>query len=497
MWSLHPSTNDFMRVKHLLKGLGRFRFSGNDQLDIRDLAYHSQAVKPGSCFVAIRGLNADGHQFIPEAVAKGATAVVVEKEIEVPRGVSKIAVEDTRDALARLSAHLFQNPTLEFRLVGITGTNGKTTTAFLLENISKAAGRSAGLVTTIKIQYDGVTQPTERTTPESYDLQKIFRAMADKKIEDCFMEVTSHALALQRTVGLHFDGAIFTNCTPDHLDFHRDMENYFSAKARLFRERLVVSEKKNLWAVLNWDDPYGRTLAGGLPAKVWRFSLKEKTDVCLRRMEASWEGLKMEVDTKVGGLKLTSPMVGDFSAANILAGVAAALAMEIPAEAIREGVATFRGAPGRMEEIPNARGIKIFVDYAHTPDALENVLRTLRALKPKRILTVFGCGGNRDRLKRPKMGKIADQYSDVVIVTSDNPRFEAPSAIIEEIVSGLRRKNDFYAIEDRRDAVAKALALAKPGDFLLIAGKGHEAYQEVEGVKRPLDDREVVGELVG
>jgi len=420
----------------------------------------------------------------------------VERDVSVPAKVSKIIVEDTRDCLARLSAMLFGDPTKNLRLVGITGTNGKTTTAFLLESIWNAAHLKTGLLSTVAYRYAGKEQTAERTTPESYDLQKIFRSMLNQGVTDCVMEVTSHALDLKRVVGCHFDGAIFTNLSLDHLDYHKDMESYFACKARLFRERLVVSEKRSLWAVLNWDDPYGRTLAGGLPAKIWRFSLREKADVCLEKIMSHWQGLKLEVRTPQGGLTLSSPLIGLFNAANILAAATAALAMEIPLDQISLGIASFQGVPGRLEKIPNDKEIEVFVDYAHSPAALENVLSTLKDLRPKRIITVFGCGGNRDQTKRPLMGSAVERLSDVAIVTSDNPRDERPEEIIAEVTRGFTRGGDFTTIVDRREAIGQAIRLAKPGDCVLIAGKGHETYQEVKGVKKPFDDREVAREFL-
>ncbi|MBI4224692.1 MAG: UDP-N-acetylmuramoyl-L-alanyl-D-glutamate--2,6-diaminopimelate ligase [Deltaproteobacteria bacterium] len=455
-----------------------------------ELAYHSKACKPGCCFVAISGLQTDGHQYISEAVRNGAKTVVVEREVDVPRGVAKIVVEDSRDALARLSAFHFNEPTRELTLVGVTGTNGKTTVTSLLSHIAKQAGLSSGLLGTLHT-------PSGRTTPESYDLQKIFRNMAAGGATHAFMEVTSHALQLKRVTGCHFNGAVFTNLSRDHLDFHENMENYFSQKARLFRQHLVVSEKKNLWAVINADDPYGRTLAGDLPARVWLFSQKGGAEISLQGAAAAWEGLKLEVKTPQGTVSLHSPLKGRFQVNNLLAAVAASLAMEFPMEAITAGIASFSGVPGRMEAVPNGRKNKIVVDYAHTPAALENVLEALRELNPERIITVFGCGGDRDRGKRPQMGKIASQKSDILVVTSDNPRSEDPQKILNEILGGVQPGTEKYAVADRRAAIARALDLAKEGDCVLIAGKGHETFQEIAGEKKPFDDREVVRELLG
>ncbi|OGQ06342.1 MAG: UDP-N-acetylmuramoyl-L-alanyl-D-glutamate--2,6-diaminopimelate ligase [Deltaproteobacteria bacterium RIFCSPLOWO2_01_44_7] len=485
-----------MKLGQLLEGLKKLNFSGDETLNITDLAYHTGQVKPGCCFAAIRGLQTDGHHYIDEAVRKGAKAVLIERDISVPRGVSKIIVEDTRDCLGRLSALLFGEPTKSLRLVGITGTNGKTTIAYLIDSIWQAASYKSGLISTVAYRYGDQLKPAERTTPESYDLQQMFRQMVSKGVTDCVMEVTSHALDLKRVIGCHFDGAVFTNLSQDHLDYHKDMESYFAAKAKLFRERLVVSEKKSLWAVLNWDDPYGRTLAGGLPAKIWRYGVREKADVWASNPKASWDGLRLNVVSPQGNFPLSSSLIGSFNASNILAAVAASLAMEIPIDQISLGVASFKGVPGRLEKISNSKGIEIFVDYAHTPAALENVLNTLRALNPKKLITVFGCGGNRDKTKRPLMGAAASCLSDVAIVTSDNPRDEGPQAIINDILPGLKKNRESLMIVDRKEAISKALELAAPGDCVLIAGKGHETYQEARGVKKHFDDREVAKECL-
>ncbi len=485
-----------MKLGQLLQGLKKLSFSGDEHLSITDLAYHTAQIKPGSCFVAIRGFKKDGHHYVAEAIRRGATAVIIEKDLSVPKGISKILVEDSRDCLARLSAMLFHEPTKNLRLVGITGTNGKTTTAFLIDSIWQAAGLKTGLLSTVAYRVGTEWCEAGRTTPESYDLQKMFQKMVKQGVSDCVMEVTSHALDLKRVIGSHFDGAIFTNLSQDHLDYHKDMESYFACKAKLFRERLVVSEKRSLWAVLNWDDPYGRTLAGGLPAKVWRYSLKEGVEIGLRNLKTHWDGLKMEVATPKGPVSLSSPLIGQFNAYNILAGLAAAMAMELPLDQIAFGIASFKGVPGRLEKISNDKGLHVFVDYAHTPAALENVLHTLRHLNPKRMITVFGCGGDRDRLKRPLMGAAVDRFSDVAILTSDNPRSEEPEAILDEIAAGFRSGKDFERIADRKEAITKALEMAEAGDCILIAGKGHETVQEMQGQKIPFDDRQVAREFL-
>ncbi|MDO8493986.1 MAG: UDP-N-acetylmuramoyl-L-alanyl-D-glutamate--2,6-diaminopimelate ligase [Deltaproteobacteria bacterium] len=486
-----------MKIKELFKGFTGGRFFGDDSIPITSIAIHSQKVVPGGCFIAIRGFETDGHRYIPDAVARGAKVVVMEKDCDLPRKVTKVIVDDARDCLARLSANFYGDPSRQFHLVGITGTNGKTTTAYLLEKIWASASWKTGLLTTVCNRYGSVVEPAQRTTAEAPDLQRMFREMADQRVRACAMEVTSHGIDLKRVVGCHFDGAIFTNLSQDHLDYHGTLENYFAVKARLFRERLVVSEKKKLWAVLNWDDPYGRTLVGGLPAKVWRFSKKDPAaEVFLKNFEENWNGLRGTIQTPKGALEFSSPLISGVNSENILAAVAASLAMDIPVESILDGIASFEGVPGRLQKIKHSGSFQVIVDYAHTPAALEGVLQTLRGLKPKRLLVVFGCGGNRDQQKRAIMGKIAERLADVVILTSDNPRKEDPEKILQDIQSAMMQKEKHFIFVDRREALSKAVAMAQPGDCLLVAGKGHETTQETMGEKRPFDDREVLKEFL-
>lgn len=485
-----------MKLEQLVQNLKGFQWSGDRALDIRDVTCHTDAVKPGSCFVAIRGFRTDGHRFVEEAIRKGASLVVLEEERKVPKGVAKMVVEDSRDALARLAASLFGEPTKQFRLVGITGTNGKTTTAGLLEAIWKAGGATCGVVSTVAYRWGGHREEAVRTTPEASDLQRMFHRMTQESVADCVMEVTSHAIELKRVVGCHFDGLIFTNLTQDHLDFHKTMENYFAAKEKLFREHLSVSEKKNLWAVLNWDDPCGRKLGKDLPAKVWRFSLRQETcPVRLLEADLGMEGSSLRIQTPKGELRVSSPLIGMFNAQNILAAAAAGMAMDIPLEQIEAGIAGFEGMGGRLERF-SRNGVTVFVDYAHTPNALQSVLAALKNICRKKLITVFGCGGNRDREKRPKMGMIAEKWSDRVIMTSDNPRDEDPEAILDEIEKGFAGRDKVARIADRREAIEEALRRALPGDCVLIAGKGHEAYQEIRGVRYPFDDRKVTEEIL-
>ena len=476
----------------------------NVACEIQSIAYHTNQVTPGSCFVAIRGMKTDGHRYINEAVARGAVAVVMEHDMPLPETVTKILVEDARDTLARLSARFFEEPSKQLTLVGITGTNGKTTIAYLLESILVAARLRCGVISTVDARYPSsesvvTTLPATHTTPESYVLQKLLREMVDHHVSHGVMEVTSHAIDLKRVVDCHFDGAIFTNLTPDHLDYHANLEQYYSCKEKLFTERLAVSEKPAVWSVVNWDDPYGRRLAQAIrTGPVLRTSLTEPVEIFTSSLQADWHGLQLTVETPRGSLNLHSPLLGRFNASNILSAVGAALAMKLPMEAIASGIASCRGAPGRLEEVPNTRNLKVLVDFAHTPNALENVLTTLKPLIPGKLITVFGCGGDRDRGKRPMMGKIAADLSDQVIVTSDNPRSESPQTIMDEIVTGMTPtgKKNFQMIIDRREAIRTALAMAKQNDCVLIAGKGHERFQIIGEEKKSFDDHKIAGELL-
>lgn len=486
-----------MKLSSLFRLFGKKPAASEGRIDISGIAYHTDQVTPGGCFVAIRGYQTDGHRFIPQALAKGARVILTEQDVDLPKGVTKILVPDTRDGLARLASLFYGEPTKGLQLVGVTGTNGKTTTSFLIEAIWQAGGLRTGLLSTLEYRWTGHREAAVRTTPESSDLQRMFHRMAAQKVSHAVMEVTSHALDLKRVVGCHFDGAVFTNLSPDHLDHHQNMEQYFATKARLFRERLVVSDKRRLWGVINWDDPYGRTLAAGLPAKIWKFSFQERVDIHARRADIGWRGNDLEIETPAGVVAFRSPLVGRFNVMNLLAAVAAATAMEISRDQIVIGLETFRGVPGRFEKVTDSRSpFQVFVDYAHTPDALENILATLRALKPKRILTLFGCGGNRDKTKRPMMARAVAKFSDVVVVTTDNPRLENPEEILDDIVAGFSPGQTFHRIADRREAITALLNMARAGDCLLIAGKGAEEYQEIGGIKHPFDDRAIVRELL-
>lgn len=466
--------------------------------EITDIAYNSSRVKPGCCFVAIPGVTRDGHDFIPMAIHAGAKVVVSQHPVSVPASVMNLVVEDSRDALARLSDDYFAHPSREMTLVGVTGTNGKTTITYLMESVWKSWGRVPGVIGTVNARFAGTVEPVSHTTPESYELQRILRHMCNADVKCVVMEASSHALAQSRVVGCDFDGAIFTNLTQDHLDYHRDMEDYFRAKARLFRERLVVSHKPKVWGVVNWDDPYGRRLVEDAGFLCYRYSLSEKCEVYPRQMLVTTDGITMEVATPKGGLRIHSSLRGHFNVSNILAVVAASILQGVPLKVIRDGIESLKLAPGRMEPAGVPGGPAVFVDYAHTPDALLNVTKALKSICKGRLITVFGCGGDRDRGKRPLMGEIAANHSDFVVVTSDNPRTEDPMRIIHEIMKGVGRGRNhmMHLVEpDRRFAIRAALKMATPKDVVLIAGKGHEDYQVIGTIKHHFDDREVVEEF--
>jgi UDP-N-acetylmuramoyl-L-alanyl-D-glutamate--2,6-diaminopimelate ligase len=460
----------------------------------------SREVVRGSVFVALRGLKADGTAFARDAVARGAIAVIAEAAAPAEVAVPWLQVPDARLALAALAAALFGNPSNDLVLVGITGTNGKTTTSYLLASIFDAAGIRCGRIGTVGYHVAGREVAATRTTPEAPELQRMLREMVREGCGACVMEASSHALALRRVDYLHFSAAIFTNLTRDHLDFHRDMEDYFLAKRRLF-ELLPPGGV----GVANLDDPRGAAFVSAAPRPV-TYAIDTPADIRPGPLTFSLDGLAFDVRTPRGTLAIRSPLVGRPNAYNILAAVAAAMALDLPFNAIQNGIASLALVPGRFELVSEPRDdVRVVVDYAHTDDALKNLLETARPLAAGRVVTVFGCGGDRDRPKRSLMGAVAARLSDLVIVTSDNPRSEDPQQIIEEIKRGIVMPADrvgpkgqagpkatpYLAIVDRQAAIERAVQDARPGDLVLIAGKGHEKYQEILGRVVPFDDVDV------
>jgi UDP-N-acetylmuramoyl-L-alanyl-D-glutamate--2,6-diaminopimelate ligase len=461
-------------------------------LDVSAVTHDSRRVVPGALFVAIRGLTTDGHRFIEAARKKGAVAVVSEEAAR--EGIPWLRVPDAREALAVLSSAVLGDPAAGLELVGVTGTNGKTTTTYLIDAALRAAGHKVGLVGTVQYRIGDRIQDAVRTTPESSDLQALFREMVDDGCSHAVLEVSSHSLVLKRVHGCAFRVAVFTNLTRDHLDFHGDMEGYFAAKRTLFDTLL----RPDGHAIVNADDDRAGELARVSRGSVWTYGLDHPADLRGEKVALSLEGTSFEARTPRGDFAIRTPLLGRFNIANVLAALGASLALGLPAEAVVRGLASVAGVPGRLERVQAGQDFAVIVDYAHTDDALKNLLETVRELGPRRLITVFGCGGDRDRTKRPLMGAVASRLSDVVIVTSDNPRSEPPEAIVEEILRGMNggRKAERHVILDRREAIARGLELAGSGDAVVIAGKGHETYQVLRERTVPFDDRQVARSLL-
>ena len=466
-----------MQIDSLISALAPREVVGHAPVEIRDLAYDARAVEPGSLFFCVPGERADGHDFAPQAVEAGAVALVVERALDV--AVPQLVVESARNAMPVVADEFFGRPTEQLQVAGVTGTNGKTTTAFLLYAILAAARRRPGLLGTIESRVGGERRPAIRTTPEAIDLQRAFREMLDAGDRSAAVEATSHGSALGRLECVRFRALVFTNLTQDHLDFHGTLEEYFDAKRRLFTEARPP-------AAVNVGDDHGRRLADELRGRqeLLTFGVANDAEIRADELELSPRGARF----RAGGIELETRLRGRFNVENVLGAVAAARLLGIDDDAIAYGVKELRGVPGRFEAVDEGQPFAVLVDYAHTPDSLENVLRTARDLAQNRVICVFGCGGDRDRGKRPLMGRIASDLADVAIVTSDNPRSEDPDAIIAEILTGA---GDAEVEPDRREAIASAVEAAGEGDVVVIAGKGHEQGQQFADRTIPFDDREV------
>jgi len=516
-----------MRLSDLLKTLDPVRFYGieagqsnhvsdigntdnpDPDPEIGSIHYRAQDVQPGGLFVAIEGLTADGHDFIDEALTRGASAIVTQKPVKSESII--IEVENTRKALAAISARFFTHPSEKLFLIGITGTNGKTTTAFLIEHILDKTGMHVGVIGTLNYRYAGKTFPNPMTTPESLDLQKILAEMLDNGVTHVVMEVSSHALDLYRVHECKFDLAIFTNLTQDHLDYHKNMDSYWSCKKRLFTEILdVTSGNDRVLAIINHNDERGRELSHNLKSRLGRESVLSvgfSDNNHIRPEDFSYDlgGITGKISTPNGAFKFKSYLVGKHNLENILCATGVGIVLGLSVEAIKHGIESVKAVPGRLESISNDHKRFVYVDYAHTPDALENVLASLRECTPGRLICVFGCGGDRDKAKRPQMGDIAGRFSDLVVITSDNPRTEPPMEIIDQILEGTKRSIDHaftpsdlaenfpmkgYVVEpDRKNAITLAITVSRPNDAILIAGKGNEPYQIIGDKTIAFDDR--------
>jgi UDP-N-acetylmuramoyl-L-alanyl-D-glutamate--2,6-diaminopimelate ligase len=505
-----------MRLGELMQAGEVEEIQGDPNRAVAGLAYDSRQVEKDFVFFAVPGTRTDGHEFIGDALERGAAAVVVERETASPIKGACVRVRSVRRAMGTWAARFYEYPSRRVALVGVTGTNGKTTVSYLLESIFRAAGMAAGVVGTVNYRYRDRALPAPHTTPESIDLQRLLAEMAAAGVDGVAMEVSSHALELERVRGLDFDAAIFTNLTRDHLDFHGDMERYFASKSRFFTDYLPSSCKKKKSAVIHGGDPKGRELLQRierLGVRSVSYGHAPEWDVHPVEVKGDLDGLRGKIRMGDRSVEFSSPLVGDVNLENILAAAATGYALGLEPEAISGGIARLATVPGRLEKVESGRGFSVLVDYAHTPDALERALGLLKPLTKGRLIAVFGCGGDRDRGKRPLMGEAAARLSDVAVLTSDNPRTEEPLKILEEIEVGVRQtsmkklqrfkpetrnpkpETGVYFVEpDRRAAIRLALELARPGDLVLIAGKGHEDYQILGAKKIHFDDREVARE---
>ena len=484
-----------MLLNNLLKSITVLNMEGDGSTDIRGICYDSRKVSPGFLFVAVEGFKTDGHNYVGRAVEAGATAVLVQRMVEVPPGVTRVITGDTRKGLAMVSAAFYGYPSRKLLLVGVTGTNGKTTTTNLIASIYRAAGEKVGLIGTIANYIGDRKLEVSHTTPESADLQEILRDMVNEGVSVAVMEVSSHALSLDRVAGCEFDVAVFTNLTQDHLDFHRDMEEYLEVKASLFRNIGAGEKQVPKYAVVNADDPYSTSIAEASGAPVVIYGLSEKADFRAVDIKVTGRGCSFAaVSGKYGSTDLSLRLTGLFNVYNTLAAYTAAVEGGLSPGLVKEALESVPGVPGRFETVDCGQDFTVVVDYAHTPDGLENVLKAAGTVTSGRVIAVFGCGGDRDRTKRPIMGEIAGRYSQVPIITSDNPRTEDPHSIIRDIEEGIKRvvPGGYRVIPDRREAIRVAVSEAGTGDMVVIAGKGHEDYQIIGTQKLPFDDREEV-----
>jgi UDP-N-acetylmuramoyl-L-alanyl-D-glutamate--2,6-diaminopimelate ligase len=483
-----------MTLGELLREVPTLEIGAPASLEVTSLAYDSRRAQPGSLFFAIHGEKADGHQFIPQALERGAMAIVSERPAPAELSSRWVRVEKVRRALAAAGRAFYSHADSRLRLIGITGTNGKTTTAFLLESILRAAGVPAGLFGTIEYRVGDRTFGAHNTTPESLDLLVLFAELVEVGGQAAVMEVSSHALAQERVWGFQFAAAVFTNLTQDHLDYHKDMEHYFEAKRRLF-EGLGTPPPE--LAIINLDDAWGRRLLEAPNARRLTYALNGDAQVKPKQLSQSLEGMRATLITPEGKLEIESCLLGRANLANILAAAATGIGLGIPKDKIEQGIGALKAVPGRFERVDEGQPFLVVVDYAHTDDALRNVLKTARELTHHRLVALFGCGGERDRTKRPLMGEAAGSLSDLAVLTSDNPRGEDPLRIMTDALVGLQKTAKPYLAEvDREAAIRRALSEAREGDVVVLAGKGHETYQIIKDQKIPFDDREVARKVL-
>ncbi|KRE35161.1 UDP-N-acetylmuramoyl-L-alanyl-D-glutamate--2,6-diaminopimelate ligase [Paenibacillus sp. Soil522] len=490
-----------MRLKDVAELLITGRLIGDGETELTGIETDSRSISEGQLFICLRGHTVDGHLFAPQAAAAGASALIVERELDLP--LPQIIVRDCRLALAVFANLFYGYPSHSLKLIGVTGTNGKTTTTYLIEHILNDQRMSTGVIGTIERRFNGQSFPMTSTTPQSLQLQRYLSEMRDAGSQYCTIEVSSHALEQGRVMGCRFRTAVFTNLTQDHLDYHETMGRYAAAKGLLFSRLGNVysaEESERSYAVLNADDAISAEYAELTAAEVVTYGIDKEADVRASNIRITAQGTTFHVNTFRGEADVTLQMAGKFNVYNALAAISAVLIEGVELAAIAASLRAIPGVPGRVEAVHAGQAFAVIVDYAHTPDGLENVLRAVRQFAGKRILCVFGCGGDRDRSKRPLMGNIAVKYADYAIITSDNPRTEPPEFILKDIEDGLIKSNidpsSYELLADRKSAIQKAVEMASPGDVVLIAGKGHETYQDINGVKYPFDDRKVAKEAI-
>ncbi|SEF77692.1 UDP-N-acetylmuramoylalanyl-D-glutamate--2,6-diaminopimelate ligase [Caloramator fervidus] len=477
-----------MKLKDLLYGLDSYELIGED-VEIKKISYNSKQVEKGTLFFCIEGFSLDGHKFAEEAVSNGAVALVVSKNVNLSKNVTLVKVKDTRKAMAIISSNFYNNPLKELKVIGITGTNGKTTSTFMMKSILEAKNLKTGLIGTIyNIIGDNIVE-AKRTTPESMDLQFMFRQMVESKCNFCVMEVSSHSLELDRVYGVTFEAGIFTNLTQDHLDFHKTMENYFKAKLKLF--------ERTKHAIINIDDSYGRKALDLVNCNVITFGIENLADVFAKNLKIEDSGTIFTLCYDNQEVDINLHLPGKFNVYNALGCAAAAISLGIDLKTIKLGLESLKSVPGRSEKINSKKGFTVIIDYAHTPDGIENILKATREYTKGKLVILFGAGGDRDKTKRPLMGKAAGSLADFCIVTSDNPRSEDPEKIIQDILPGVESTGCPYkVIVDRKEAIKYALMNANEGDVIVIAGKGHETYQIIKDKVIPFDEKEIVNEFL-
>ncbi len=478
-----------MPLHQLIAATDAVVLEGSTSREVSGMTYDSRRVNPGMVFFAVRGEKNDGHDFISEAIDRGAVAVVCERNGFISHRATKVQVKDCRKAMAQMAAEFYGHPSRRLKMIGVTGTNGKTTIAFLARRLLERAGYRTGLLSTIRYEVGDRVLPAGRTTPEALDLQQLLSQMVRAGCQACVMEVSSHAISQNRILGVEFDIGVFSNLTQDHLDYHGTMENYYSAKEQFFKQ--LQSGSKSARAVINHDDKYGRRLLESGYVQATSFGLEEPADLVAHNIGLGRQGIRYELLAGDTRAECWVPLTGRHNVSNSLAAIGVALAVGVPMETAIASLAAVQPVPGRLEPVPAGQPFSVYIDYAHTDDALRNVLETLREITTGRILLAFGCGGNRDTTKRVKMGEVAAQFADYTVITSDNPRRESPAAIAAQIEAGFLKvkSHGSRTILDRHLAIEEVISMANPGDIVLIAGKGHETYQELQDTVVPFDDR--------